>query len=72
MKKAGETNDLTTLNVIGSSALVRPDGRVAILLDTRERGPIAFEVNQQAIDALRLAIGAAETHLRHSKDQSRN
>ena len=70
-KEAGKTNTETTVMVIGSQPLVRPDGRNAILLDTLELGPIAFEVNQKSIDGLRLAIGAAETHLRQSKDQTK-
>ena len=66
------TTDLKTATVIGSETLMRPDGRAAIRLDTRELGSIAFEVDQQAIDALRRHLLTAETHLRQSKDQSRN
>jgi hypothetical protein len=60
------TRDVTTVTVVGSQAMARPDGRAAIRLDTRELGPIAFEVDQRAIDALRKAIVSAETHLRQS------
>jgi len=67
-----KTTDLKTVTVIGSGTLMTPDGRAAIRLDTRELGTIAFEVDQQAIDALRRSIGAAETHLRQSKNQTRN
>ncbi len=54
------TNDLTTVTVLGSNAVGRPDGRVAIRLVTLEAGSIAFEVDERAIDALRKAIRAAE------------
>jgi hypothetical protein len=60
------TNTFTTLTVTGSNALARPDGRAAIRLETREIGPIAFEVTQTAIDALRTALASAETHIRRS------
>lgn len=60
----GDTNDHMTLTVVGSSALGRPDGRAAIRLVTKELGAIAFEVNQQAIDALRRELATAEQMLR--------
>jgi hypothetical protein len=66
------TTHLTTVTVTGSETLLRADGRAAIQLDTRELGTIAFEVDQLAIDALRRSIAAAETHLRQSKDRTRN
>jgi hypothetical protein len=61
------TRDLITLTVVGSETLLRPDGRAAIRLDTRELGPIALEVDQRAIDTLRRQLANAETHLRRSK-----
>jgi hypothetical protein len=67
-----KTSDPTTMTVTSSETLVRPDGRCAILFETLEYGPIAFEVNQQPIDALRQALALAETHLRQSKNQTRN
>jgi hypothetical protein len=67
-----KTSDVKTVTVIGSQPMVRPDGRAAIRLDTRELGPIAFEVDEKAIVALRQAIASAETHLRQSKGQTRN
>jgi hypothetical protein len=66
------TGKVRTVSVMGSEPMVRADGRAAIRLDTRELGSIAFEVNQRAIDSLRQAIAAAETHLRQSKDQTPN
>jgi hypothetical protein len=64
------TRDLITVTVVGSETLLRPDGRAAIRLDTREMGPIAFEVDQRAIDALRLQLVTAETHLRQKPAQA--
>jgi hypothetical protein len=63
---------LTTVTVTSSETLLRPDGRAAIQIDTRDLGTIAFEVDQLAIDALRRSIAAAEAHLRQSKDRTRN
>jgi hypothetical protein len=58
------TKDLQTVRVTGSETLFRPDGLAAIRLDTLELGPIAFEVNQHAIDTLRKHLMAAEQFLR--------
>jgi hypothetical protein len=60
----------TTLTVIGSETLLRPDNRAAIMLLTRERGAIAFEVDQRAIDALRRSIATAETHIHQNPGQA--
>ena len=60
------TSDHPTLTVLGSQALGRPDGRVAIRLETKEAGSIAFEVDQRAIDALRKDLAHAETLLRQT------
>jgi hypothetical protein len=56
--------DLATLTVLGSQAVGRPDGRVAIRLHTKEIGSIACEVDQHAIDALRGDLLVAEKMLR--------
>ena len=58
-----QTEEIDTVMVTGSSAVARPKGTVAIKLVTN-LGPIAFEVNQHAIDALRKDLTAAETILR--------
>ncbi|MFY9895639.1 MAG: hypothetical protein WAK63_16080 [Xanthobacteraceae bacterium] len=58
------TGDYTTVTVIGSQVLARPDGRAAIHLQTKEMGSIAFEVSQTAIDALRRQLTIAEGFLR--------
>jgi hypothetical protein len=58
------SRDLPTLSVAGSQTLARADGRVAILLDTIERGPIAFEVSLATIGILRQELSKAETLLR--------
>lgn len=56
--------ELPTFTVTGSQSLVRPDGRAAILLMTKERGPIAFEVTLQTIPILRKELALAEAALR--------
>lgn len=58
------TSEQTTVTVLGSQALGRPDGRVSIRLLTKELGSIAFEVDQRAIDALRGDLLKAEQFLR--------
>lgn len=55
------------VTVPGSQPMVRPDGRAAVRLETRQLGSIAFEVDQLAIDALRQALAAVEKHLRLSR-----
>jgi hypothetical protein len=57
-------NEIHTVTVMRSKAVARADGRVAIVLDTKERGPIAFEVNLQNIAMLRGELALAETILR--------
>jgi hypothetical protein len=54
------TSDWTIVTVRQSQAFRRPDGPVSIGLWTKEIGPIAFEVNQQAIDSLRNNLKDAE------------
>jgi hypothetical protein len=67
------TNEYPTVTVLGSQTISRPDGRVAILLVTKERGPIAFEVSQKAIDTLRRELATAESFLHlASQNQTRN
>ena len=70
--KKGETKDCVTVTVTGSQSLARPDGLAAIRLLTKELGPLAFEVDQRAIDALRRSLALAETHLRHSAATTKN
>jgi hypothetical protein len=65
------TNEWTTVTVLRSQALGRPDGPVSIGLWTKEAGAIAFEVDQRAIDALRRDLVAAETLLRQSASPSK-
>ena len=60
MKKARK---LLTFTIKGSQSLARPDGRAAILLETVERGPIAFEVTLQTIPLLRAELARAEAML---------
>ena len=60
------TSDYQTVTVLASQAMGRADGRVSIRLETKELGSIAFEVDQQAIDALRRDLSAAEQLLRQT------
>ena len=50
---------IRTVTVIGSKTVARADGRVAIVLDTKERGPMASEVNLQSIETLRRELALA-------------
>jgi hypothetical protein len=67
-----KTHDITTVTVVWSQAMSRPDGGVGIRLETSELGSIAFAVDERAIAALRSAITACETHLQQSKYPTRN
>ncbi len=51
------------VTVLHSESLLRSDRRAAIELVTRELGPIAFEVDQRAIDALRRHLATVEAVL---------
>ncbi len=51
------------VTVLRSESLLSSDRRAAIELVTRELGPIAFEVDQRAIDALRRHLATVETFL---------
>jgi hypothetical protein len=55
-----EEQAVTTITVLRSWPSIRPDGRQAIVLETRESGPIAFEVTPEALAALRRAIAMLE------------
>jgi hypothetical protein len=58
----GKTKELPTLQVLGTSTAATPDGRVAIVFQTKDR-VIAFEVDDRAIAALRREIATAESFL---------
>lgn len=62
--RTGETKPVRTVTVIGSSVAQSPAGVVAIVLDTRESGPIGFAVTLEACAALRREIAVAEVALR--------
>ena len=70
IKTSGQ-DKTTYVTALGCQALASPDGRVAIQIVTQERGPIAFLVDQLAIDLLRQSLGRAETILRLAAAQSR-
>lgn len=69
---ARKTSDLQELTVTRSETLIRPDGRAAILIESLEHAPIAFEVTLQTIVLLRRVLADAEQHIRQSQNQSRN
>lgn len=62
-----QENDYDTVTVTGSKTILRPDGRAAILLRGHRRATepysVAFEVNLQAIGALRADLAKAEQFL---------
>ena len=66
--KKGETQQVRTWHVIGSSVAAAPEGVVAIVLDTAS-GPFAFAVTLESCAALRREIAAAETLLRRVPTQ---
>ena len=57
---------LTVLTVFNSQAIGGADGRVAMVFETRELGPVAFEVDQRVIDAIRNNLLVAKQLLRQS------
>ena len=64
--------DLRILNVTSSETMLRSDGHAAIRLETKEMGSIGFEVNLQAIAALRRHLARAEMHIRQDQNQTKN
>jgi hypothetical protein len=56
----GVTQNLNTVTVLSSRAVATPDKRVALVLEIKDMGPIAFEVNSQALAALRDSLAAIE------------
>jgi hypothetical protein len=61
-----QERELWTFTVTGSQSLARADGRAAILLVTKERGPIAFEVSLETIPLLRKELDVLESALRRT------
>ena len=55
---------LAVLTVCDSQWVGRSDGRVALVLETKELGPVAFELDQSIITALRRDLLAMEQLLR--------
>ena len=62
---------LRVLTLLNSQVVGRTDGRTAVVLETREVGPVAFELDQRGIDALRRNLITAERLLRQSPDIGR-
>ena len=67
-----QIRDIKTLTMLGCQTIGRSDGRAAILLNSKELGPVAFEVNEQAIDAIQKALAVAATLLHRSENPTRN
>ena len=57
---------VAVLTVFNSQAIGGTDGRVAMVLETIELGPVAFEVDQRVIDAIRNNLVVAKHLLRQS------
>jgi hypothetical protein len=68
----GETHRVRTVTVIGSNTAIHPGGVVAIVLNTAEEGPIAFQVTLESCAALRREIAAAESRLYQFQDQQKH
>ena len=57
---------VAVLTVFNSQAIGGTDGRVAMVFETREVGPVAFEVDQRVIDVIRNNLLVAKHLLRQS------
>jgi hypothetical protein len=62
--RKGETRQVRTVTLKGSSVAVSPAGVVGIVLDTLESGAIGFSVTLEICAGLRRDLAAAETFLR--------
>ena len=58
------TQDYNTVTVLRSFSAARPDGRYAIVLETKELGAIAIEVNSTSLRFLRRELDAIETMMK--------
>jgi len=67
----GKTGSYETLTVTGSASVAKPDGG-AILLNTVERGAIAFAITLQGIAGLRRSLTEVEQHIRQLATQTKN
>jgi hypothetical protein len=56
--------EIIIVTVIGSNVVARADGRVAMALQTKEQGAIAFEVTLETIPVIRRELALAEQMLR--------
>jgi hypothetical protein len=57
------TTDFVTTQLLGCQPLARPDGRVALRLDTDRLGAIAFEVDRERVAMLRNTLSDIEQFL---------
>jgi hypothetical protein len=65
MSQHGSSERATVTILLSHAFGSAGDGKVAILLKTKELGTIAFEVDQRTIDALRRDLACAETLIRY-------
>ena len=64
------TDELGTLTVLRSWPAATPDGRVALVFDTKEAGTIAFEITTLGAQAVRQALDAIDMLLSHKPGQA--
>jgi hypothetical protein len=59
-----KSTDLMPVTILDANAFVRPDGRAAIRIQTKEFGPLAFEADDKTINRLRQTLQNAEILLK--------
>jgi hypothetical protein len=66
------THNVPTLTIVSSNCAVGPDGRVTLVLETKERGPVAFDLTLQAdAESGRSVLVGVERAEGHSHDYVR-
>jgi hypothetical protein len=61
-----EIRQIPWVTVVMSETVTRDDGTSALCLHTQEAGPVAFAVDQRAIDAIRGHLDKIELGLQHA------
>jgi hypothetical protein len=64
------TGNFGTVTVMRSWAGVSVSGATALVLETKEQGPIAFEIDRQGIALIRKALVDAERILAQPKERN--
>ena len=59
----GDKHEYITMTVMAAKAASRPDGTTAIVVLTKESGPIALMLDQSTITTLRAELTTAEQFL---------